>query len=314
MEFIRQHKKISIVVLSCLVVFLLVSVTFGKYIYNIVDSYILETKGMYFNSSVLGVNTKEYVIYNWDGVNDYPLSVDLNNKKNSLKKTNSDIEYEINVTCSEGVNCTASKSGDIFYKNADADSFEIIADPINAFVAGEKIDIFIEVVSSYPYKKVLSAKYTLYVETSNFSYNIEDAPKNNFMVLNLTNSVTFYEVETAFGSYRVGDFVSLDDYALLSDADKAKCYSAIVTVNFNPSDLQLDMTANSYLKRIANSQKVVAVSGHNYVYEFRFKVPATSSEKIIFYKSNYALDYTYPKNNNTSAVNVSVKLAGETSN
>ena len=53
MEFIRQHKKISIVVLSCLVVFLLVSVTFGKYIYNIVDSYILETKGMYFNSSVL---------------------------------------------------------------------------------------------------------------------------------------------------------------------------------------------------------------------------------------------------------------------
>ena len=78
--------------------------------------------------------------------------------------------------------------------------------------------------------------------------------------MNLTNSVTFYEVETAFGSYSVGDFVSLDDYALLSDADKAKCYSAIVTVNFNPSDLQLDMTANSYLKRIVNSQKVVANS------------------------------------------------------
>ena len=71
MEFVRQHRKISIIVLSTLIFVLLISISFGKYIYNVIDSYILETKGMYFNSSVLGVNTKEYRINNCDGVNAY---------------------------------------------------------------------------------------------------------------------------------------------------------------------------------------------------------------------------------------------------
>ena len=313
MEFIRQHRKLSIVVLSSLIFILLLSVTFGKYIYNVIDSYILETKGMYFNSTVLGVNTKGYRINNWDGVNDYPITVDLNNRKNSLKKTDSDIEYTIKLTCPETLNCTASKSGDILRKTSDYDSFEIVVDPLAVFSEGDTVDVLVEVTSSYPYKKVLSAKYTLAVQTSMFSYNIEDEEKSNYIVLNLTNSVTFYQVETAFGSYRVGDYIDLDDYALLSEADKNKCFSAVVTVNFNPSVIQLDMTANSYLHRLSNSQKLVAVSGYNYVYEYQFKVPATSSEKILFYKTDNKQDYSYPNNSNTSVVKVSVKQAGEAS-
>lgn len=313
MEFVRQHKKISIIILSCLVFVLLISVSFGKYIYNVIDSYILETKGMYFNSSVLGVNTKEYRINNWDGVNAYNFTVDLNNRKNSLKKTESDIEYNIKVTCSDTVICTLSKESDVLYETEDSDSYQITLSPTTTFGEGDTVEIYTEVTSSYPYKKVLSAKYTLAVETSKFSYNIEDASKNNFIVLNLTNSVTYYQVETAFGSYAVGDYIGLEEYALLSDTDKDKCFSAIVTVNFNPSELQLDMTTNSYLNRIANSQKTVAISGFDYIYEYQFKVPATSSEKIIFYKTDNTQDYSYPNNSDTSVVKVGVKLAGETS-
>ena len=36
------------------------------------------------------------------------------------------------------------------------------------------------------------------------------------MVFNLTNSVTYYEVSEAFGSYKVGDQISIDDYSKLS--------------------------------------------------------------------------------------------------
>ncbi len=313
MEFVRQHKKISIIVLVCLTLLLIISVTFGKYIYNVIDSYILETKGMYFNSTVLNVNTKEYRINNWDGVNAYNFAIDLNNRKNSLKKSESDIEYNIKVICSDTVLCSLSKTEGVLYKASDADSYQITLVPTTTFGEGDTVEIYTEVESSYPYKKTLSAKYVLSVETSKFSYNIEDASKNNFLILNLTNSVTFYEVETAFGSYRVGDYVSLDDYALLSDTDKDKCFSAIVTVNFNPSDLQLDMTTISYLNRLSNSEKNTNVSGYNYIYEYKFKIPATSSEKIIFYKSNYVLDYSYPNINNSSAVKVNVRLAGETS-
>ena len=55
--------------------------------------------------------------------------------------------------------------------------------PIAVFSEGDTVEALVEVTSSYPYKKTLSAKYTLSVDTVNFSYNIEDAPKNNFLTL-----------------------------------------------------------------------------------------------------------------------------------
>ena len=118
MEFIRKHKKASTVLLILLVLLLLFGLSYAKYVYDIVDSYILETKGFYFNSSVMSITGKNYNINNWDGVNAYNFTIDLNNRKNSFKKTDSDIEYEINVTCSNTVLCSLSKEADILYKDA----------------------------------------------------------------------------------------------------------------------------------------------------------------------------------------------------
>ena len=67
-------------------------------VYDKINHYLLETKGFYFNSSILNVNGKNYLINNWDGVNNYPLTIDLNNRKSSLKKTDVDIAYEIRCT------------------------------------------------------------------------------------------------------------------------------------------------------------------------------------------------------------------------
>ena len=62
MKFIRKHRKISIFVLIFLIVFLGISIVFGRYIHNILNHYLLETKGFYFNSSILNVNGKNYLI------------------------------------------------------------------------------------------------------------------------------------------------------------------------------------------------------------------------------------------------------------
>ena len=47
------------------------------------------------------------------------------------------------------------------------------------------------------------------------------------MVLNLTNSVTYYEVSEAFGSYKVGNQISIDDYSKLSDLIKISVFQQL---------------------------------------------------------------------------------------
>ena len=69
MDFIREHKKLSILILIIAILVLLFGTTFARYIYNIVHNHILESNGFYFNSTVLAMNGKQYKISNWDGVN-----------------------------------------------------------------------------------------------------------------------------------------------------------------------------------------------------------------------------------------------------
>ena len=81
MNFIRTHKKISILILIAAIIIFLYGTTLARYIYNTIHNYILESKEFYFNSTVLDINTKQYKINNWDGVNNYVLTIDVNNKK-----------------------------------------------------------------------------------------------------------------------------------------------------------------------------------------------------------------------------------------
>lgn len=314
MTYIREHKKLSIIVLIALIFFVFASVTFGKYIYNVLDNYILETKGFYFNSSVLSFNKKEYKINNWDGANSYPLTIDLNNKKNAYVSTDADIRYSIQVSCTGAVTCELSSSAiGYLYKN-DADgmvSFGVTMTPNPGvvFSAGDTVEVNIDVTSLSPYKKKLSAKYLISVESKDFSYNIEDSVGDSFFVLNLTNSIAYYEVERAFGSYAVGDLLNLEEYNSLTASQKQNCFSAVVTLSFDPTVVYLDMTNKTYLHRIPGSESKINVNGHPYVNGYKFKVDATTSEKVIFYKVNPNVNYTYPLINGSSIIDVSEFLA-----
>lgn len=312
MQYIKKHKKMSIIVLCCLMAFVFFTAAFGRYIYNYIGNYILETKGFYFNSSVLNINTKEYKINNWDGVNSYPITVDLNNLKNSLTHTEADIEYNVSVTCSSNVTCRSSKYSGILREDAGVDSFIVTMTPNTntKFEAGDEVEVNIAVISNSPYKKVLKGKFIVSVENNSFSYEITDAKNDNFMTLKLTNSVPFYEVEKAFGSYKVGDTVSLEDYAKLSALEKENCFSAKVTISFDPETIFLDMTSKSFLHGTNKQSKTSSKDGFVYITGYQFKVEATSSEKIIFYKADKTKNFTYPIINSSSIVDVKVELAG----
>lgn len=309
MNKIRKHKKLSITILVVLVVLVILSIAFGRYIYNMINNYILETKGFYFNSSVLAVNSKNYNIRNWDGVNAYTLTVDLNNRKNSLIKTKEDIEYDVEIVCSSNVSCTSSKTSSVIYTSTGEDSFIVTMTPQTNFTESDEAVVTIRAKSTSPYKKTLSAVYHIGIAKSNFSYEIVDNPGDIYMTLKMTNALTYYKVDTAFGDYSVGDKVGLDEYDELSDTDKAKCTSAKIDLSFNPNVLILDMTNSSYIHRLPSSESTTTISGYQYVNGYSLKIPAASSEQVIFYKKDRSQDYTYPIVNPTSIVNLNITLA-----
>lgn len=307
MEFIRKHRKLSVIVLICLIIFLIISVAFGKYILNIVNNFILETKSFYFNSSVLTMNNKAYSINNWDGVNNYTLTIDVNNYKNDDRVTKADISYDISVNCSSNVSCEVNKSNGIIYKASKVDTYQITVKSRGKFSEGEVAVVKTSVTSTSPYTKTLSASYNIGTSKSDFTYNIEDSVNSKYLTLNLTNSVSYYEVSTAFDSYKVGDQVSIDDYAKLSDTNKDKCYSAIVTLDFDPNIIICDLTNSLYINRLSSNYQTINIGGYKYVKKFSFKINASSTKSIIFYKNDILKNYTYPITNSNSIVNVSVK-------
>ncbi len=309
MKFVREHKTASILILVFAVIFLTTTVVFGRYIKNVINNFILETKEFYFNSSVLNINGKNYSITNWDGVNSYPLTIDLNNRKNDDRYTKSDIVYTITVNCPNTVTCTLSKTGGTIHPEDETDSYVVTMTPNQNFYEGDTVVVSTSVTSSAPYSKTMSATYTIGVEKSDFSYEIVDGANEKYLTLNLLNAISYYEVQTAFGSYAVGDHVGLDEYNDLSQTDKDKCFSAIVTLTYDPHLLLVDMTDSLYLHRLSTNYQEQTIGGFQYVSKFSFKVNASSSNSIIFYKDDVTQNYTYPIVNNSSIIQVSVQKA-----
>ncbi len=309
MKFIREHRTVSMIILVLLMIFFFTTIVFGRYIKNIINEYILETKAFYFYSSILDVNGKNLSITNWDGVNSYSLTIDLNNRKSNRRYTTSDIAYNIYVTCPNTVACTLSKTSGVLHPEDSMDNYTITVTPLQNFYEGDTVVVQTRVTSSSPYQKTMMATYTIGVEKSDFSYEIVDSVNSKYLMINFTNAITYYQVEQAFGNYAVGDQVSLDEYSALSPTDQAKCFSAIVTVEYDPHILFVDMTDRLFLSRLSTDYEETTISGYQYVSKFSFKLNATSSNSILFYKNDITANYTYPIVNSTSIISVSVNSA-----
>lgn len=296
-----MKKRIAIIILTIILLLIIVSqTTLGRYIYNGVNNHILESQDFYFNSTILTTSGSNYSMSNWDGVNPYVLTIDLTSKKNETLYTTVDIKYDIFVDCPSSVICTLNKERGIITPNNKVDSYTITITPLANFYEGDSVIVNTSVTSNYPYTKTLSTTYVVSVENYGFAYNITDSAGSKYLILELTNSKPYYEVKTAFGSYNVGDHVSLQAYQNLSNIDKAKCISHTVTISFDPSVLLLDVTNNMYLNN--TGYQTQTIRGYNYINRFSFNIEANANEKILFYKIESENNY----NLNNSTISVSV--------
>ena len=125
------------------------------------------------------------------------------------------------------------------------------------------------------------------------------------MELSITNTLSYYIVDQAFGNYTSGQKIDIDTYLALTDDEKKKCYSSIVTISFNPKEILFDVTNNAYGD--ATDIQTTTIDGNTYINKITIPIDAISSRNLRFYKVDINKDYTYPNKNNTSIVTITSK-------
>ncbi len=305
----RKYRYKILIGLLLLVVILPVGITFSRYVYDFISYYILESNDFFFNSDKLGEHNIVYGVENWGGVGTFEIEFELNNHKNNLLTSVSDINYELNVTHSEDVQTSINLVNGTILTNEKTDSYTVVVTPSRVFNTGETVRINIVAKSTSPYVKTLSATFNITVGRKGISYEIIDKANQPYFDLLITNAARTCTVKQAFTvtsggntkTYNVNDTIGSIAYDDLSDENKGKVQCALVTLAFNPNDLRLDMTNTNYLHKIEQHTRNLS-DGYTYVDRLKFQVGAESSTIVRFYKMDVTRDYTYPITNNTSVV------------
>lgn len=300
---LKKQQILLILVLALCITAL--TITFGRYVVKNVHNFFVRTQEFYFYSDKLKENTAVYQIDNWTGIDQYTITVNMNSMENNLKKVDYDISYNIEYTCTSNATCQLSKTSGIIRASTNSDYFNLVITPNTGLTTGDVVQVTIVATSTSEYTKTLSAVFTLVVGQESLSYEIVDESLSKYLALNITNTLSYYKVETAFGQYNVNDKIDVETYLALSDEDKAKCYSAIITLSFDPRVVLLDMTDTNYLN--ATNVTTTTIDGGNYINGITFRVEPISSAVVRFYKVDVTQDYTYPIVNSSSIINVTTK-------
>lgn len=289
---IDKHEKKTYIFIGIILILILTTLTNGRYIYNEIKDFYLMSKSFYFNSDKLTKDRAIYQVDNWTAVDPYTITINLNNNKNNLVHSNSDINYEISYVCSTNVLCSVNSTGGTLYTTDGTNSFNAVINPNGTYEVGDEAFIEISVKSTYPYKKTLSGRFILKVGKSGLSYAIEDKAGRPYLNFNITNTMDYYLVKESFDNYQINDRIDRLTYISLSEENKRKCISAEITLTFDPNEVILDTTNTVYLRK--ERYTTLNINGYDYINSITFRMDSESSEQVKFYKADTSLDYTYP--------------------
>ena len=271
-----KHRKYLIIIflftLALMVVYF--GTTYAKYVYKEAHNYYLHSKGFYFTSDYLDVNTKQTVNNYWDGSSVY---FNIKNNINESIVTDYDINYKVkcttnnaNATCnlngsgkneidgvlklnavcenntSDGVDTSTftyeecSSNGYTWNNKVVSKEmyFDIVGDDIS------RVNVNLEISSISPYKKTLVGKFILNKVKTTTDIDIKYKDYSEYGILNLRNN-----------------------------SNTTRC----VVVSFDPNNLLVNEynTAKSYTK-----------NSDNYIDSLTISINSSSSANYKFYKKN----------------------------
>ena len=303
----KQSKKVftpKIVILLCLLFISLLPIikTISRYAINSLNEFFDRSKEFYFYSDKLGEEESLFEINNWPGVDPYQIIINMNSRENNKLGTSYNIDYTITYSCTtNNAICELSKnSGTISATNNNSDNFVLTIIPNARYSTGDRVDVIITASATEPYEKTISGKFSLIVGKENIEYKIEDSVNSPYLEVNITNTQSYYIVDTPFDGHISGERINIDDYLSLTDENKNKCHSARITLTFNPSDVTLDMTNKNFIN--SDWHSTTTMNGYEYINGLRFNIEASSSETVRFYKQNIGEDYSYPDGTENSII------------
>lgn len=282
----------SVIAICLSLILLTFAVSFGRYVYTkVLDLYFM-TQNFYFESNKLKSSEASYSLDYWNGVDSYDIPINLHSFKNEKLRSSKDISYIAYTDCPTNIICSVSKNSGTISKNDNTDDFvfTITPAPTSVFSDGSSVTGKVYAESTAPYSKTLSAAFTLVVGKYGLGHVITDQAGSTYLNLNVTNTLDSYFTKEAFGDYAIHSPISVDTYSSLSDTDKAKCASAVITVAFDPNVVKIDNTATDYLK--AYNIETQVIGGYNYVKKFTFDMHPSISNVIKFYKTDKSQDYS----------------------
>ena len=298
----KSSKHKWLVILLILLPLFLIGTSTGRYLYANVRDFYLASKNFYFNSDKLDDPIARFQIDNWSAVDDYPIIFNMNSYANNKKFAKTDITYTVQYRCSTNLSCQSSANSGTIPANTHTSSFTVTLTPVGTFHDGDEAWLEVTASSTAPYEKTISGRFVLKVGKMGIYYEIVDKVNQPYFDLNITNTLDYYVVKTAFGNYAVGTKIDINTYLGLSSTDQAKCASATIDLSFNPNVVLLDITNENYLKNIGTT--TTTINSYDYINGFTFKVDALSSAVVRFYKVDTTQNYTYPFNNNSPIVTV----------
>lgn len=279
--------------------------TLAKYVLEEFHSYYINSKYFYFTSNRLKENNPLYQVNNWSGAGSFTISFDLISEKNSLVYNDFDVPYSVTYNCPENVTCSLSSSTGTIYNTSHTHSDTVIlsVNPERLYTENESITIHIEATSLSPYVKTISADFQYVVGKSGITYEIEDEPNRAYLVMKVTNAINYCTVISSFGTYTVGNTIPNNVYRTLSATDKPKCVSKNITLSFNPNTLLID-TTNSLID--SGTYTTTTINSVSYINQLTYPIAPMSTVAIKFYKIDTANNYTYPLENASSVISVSI--------
>lgn len=299
----KAYKKKQLLILSLILICIFSFVViFGRYVTNDIKDFFIRSKEFYFYSDKLSENMSVFQIDNWTGVDDYVITINMNSRKNNIKATTYAIEYDIKYACSNNAICQLSKTHGVISESTNTDSFNLTITPNTQLETGDRVVVEIEATSTTNYIKTIKGRFTLVVGKENLSYEITDKSQSPYMELSITNTLSYYIINEAFDEYTQGQKISSDVYLSLTEEQKKKCYSSIVTISFDPTEILLDITNENYQN--ATNITTTTIDGKTYINGFSLAIDAISSVDLRFYKVDTSEDYTYPNSSNSSIVTV----------